>query len=167
MKILIVVGLLMMSSLTYADEPIELATTIAYEYPNATTDQYSVEKTDAGDILIYWDETLGAQPSEATLQAAWPAVELDKAKRLKIAEIKAEGLSRIQVFLPGIKDFDTLQLIKEMILSIAPASRQLTVNMQTGSDMYQAGSDAVTAINGYTNAEQVENYDPVNDPSWP
>lgn len=146
----------------------EIVASILHLHPEANhVTDFRVDNDGAGEIIKYWNPALGAQPSIATLQAAWPAAELAKAKALKKEEVKAEGLSRIQVAIPAIIDFDNLQLVKEMILSVAPASRQLTTNIQNASDIYQAGSDAVVVLNGYTSIGQVESYNEVNDPSWP
>ena len=108
--------------------------------------------------------TLELEAIPDSLVEEWKINEL---KRIKIEETKTEGLSRIQAVIPAITDFDTLQLVKEMILSIAPTARQLTTNIQSASDIYQAGSDAISVLNNYTTLNEINNFDVVNDVSWP
>ena len=145
----------------------EMAETIACTYPGASIDQYTVSDNGNGEVLIYWDVSLGAQPSQAALEAAWPACELAKVKRSKITEVKQEGLARIQVSLPGIETFEALQAYREFILSVKPEARQLTTPVQAASDTWTAGSDAIETVNGYVNVGQVGGYDVVNGPAWP
>lgn len=80
--------------------------------------------------------------------------------------VKDEGLTRVQAELPGITDFDVLELIREFWLSIAPAARNPTATFQKVIDIYQAARDAITVINGLTGAA-LKAYDPVTGPAWP
>lgn len=88
---------------------------------------------------------------------------LPNAKAVKIAEIKAEGLSRLQVYLPGVKDWDTFHLIKELWLSITPAARQPTAAFQSAIDIYQAGLDAIADINALATSAEIAAYNT----TWP
>lgn len=92
---------------------------------------------------------------------------LNRKKRFKIAELKAEGLSRIQAVLPGVTDWDALDLVSEHFLSIAPAARQPTVKFQLLIDVTQAGKTAGVSINAMTDGTAIDAYDVVNGPSWP
>ena len=90
----------------------------------------------------------------------------DKALADKIQELKNEGLSRIQAVMPAINNFDTLELVREMWLSTAPAARNATATFQSIIDIYQAARDGVIVLNNATPAE-VTTYDVLTDPSWP
>ena len=90
----------------------------------------------------------------------------DAARADKIQELKNEGLSRIQAVMPAINSFDTLELVREMWLSTAPAARNATVTFQSIIDIYQAARDGIVVLNGATPAE-VTAYDVLTDPSWP
>ena len=90
----------------------------------------------------------------------------DRALLDKIQALKDEGLSRIQAEMPAINNFDTLELVREMWLSTAPAARAATVTFQSIIDIYQAARDGVIVLNGATPAE-VTAYDVLTDPSWP
>lgn len=88
---------------------------------------------------------------------------LDEARRQRVAEIKSDGLSRINTRFGAIDSFDTLKLVREVMLSIAPAARQLTANFQWLSDTYQAGTDAISAVQSATTIAQVD----AVTPAWP
>ena len=96
-----------------------------------------------------------------------PAEELANAKQAKLAELKQEGLSRIQGVLPGISNWDALELERERWLSIAPASRSPTAAYQSVIDIYQAGRTAAIAINALANITAVNAYDVNASPAWP
>lgn len=84
----------------------------------------------------------------------------------KIEAVKLEGLTRIQVVMPAINSFDTLELIRELWLSIDAGSRSATPTLQSVIDIYQAGRDAVIFLKA-ANAATVDAYDAVTGPSWP
>jgi hypothetical protein len=84
-------------------------------------------------------------------------------KETRIAGIKAEGLSRIQAVLPGITSFDTLELIREVWLSIAPAARAPTSPFNSVINIYSAGRTAILSIKAATTVAQVD----AVTPSWP
>jgi len=93
--------------------------------------------------------------------------ELPTLRKLKIIDLKAEGLQRVQVVFPAIENFDDLDLVREQWLSIAPAARQATTDFQTMIDIVQAGRAAAAAINALTVGAEIKNYDVVNTPAWP
>ena len=120
--------------------------------------------------IVHRDNVAEAiDPAEETaIQAIIDSYDpLPYAKREKIKELKAEGLSRIQVIFPSIGNFDDLDLVREQWLSIAPAARQATTDFQTMIDTAQAGKAARVEINALTTIAEVEAYDVVNTPSWP
>lgn len=117
--------------------------------------------------ITYWNHTSVAQPDAAQIASDMIDCKKGYTRGEKIAEIKAEGLRRIQVYLPGIKGFDELQLIKEFWLSIAPAAKQATPEFQAAIDVYQAGADAIIVLTGYALLAEIEAYDSVNSPAWP
>lgn len=92
---------------------------------------------------------------------------LPDVKTIKIAELKAEGLSRINVVFPAITTWDDLELVRGQWLSVAPAARQATVEFQSMIDIYQAGRTEVSAISALNTVVEVEAYDVVNTPAWP
>lgn len=92
---------------------------------------------------------------------------LADAKAALIDEVKAEGLSRIQAVLPGIKDFDTLMLVAELWKSLEASATSPTPAFQEAIDVFNAGEQAITAVNGFNTMDEVNNADPVNDPNWP
>lgn len=88
-------------------------------------------------------------------------------KAAKVTAIKAEGLRRIQLIYPAIENFEELKLVREILLSVKTTALQLTADMSRVRDTYNAGANAVTTVNGYTAAAQVNAFDPVTGPSWP
>lgn len=96
-----------------------------------------------------------------------PPLTLEQKKFAKVIDLKTEGLIRMQAELSGISDFDTVELLREMWLSITPASRSATVTFQKIIDIYQAGKAEVSVINGYATEAEVDAYDVVTTPAWP
>lgn len=88
-------------------------------------------------------------------------------KAVKTAEIKAEGLAKINKVFPAINNLDEVQLSAEQWQSIAPASRQPTADFQKAIDIYTAARDAITNVNLLVDVVSVKVYDPVDDPAWP
>ena len=119
-----------------------------------------------GQYIAEWN-LVDPEPTRAEMLVVWDTVELDNARNLKLQEIKDEGLSRIQGVFPAIADFCTLQLIKDIMLSVAPSARQLTIGIQKVSDTYQAGADAMTAVEGLATVNLVNAFNPIDDVSWP
>ena len=69
--------------------------------------------------------------------------------------------------MPAITDWDALDLVREQFLSIAPAARQPTANLQSLIDVFQAGKTAADAINAMTDVTVIDAYDVSADPGWP
>lgn len=116
---------------------------------------------------IWLTESTGEPPVLNLPDPEFTNTEIDeRALADKIQELKAEGLTRIQVEMPAIYNFDTLELVREQWLSIAPAARAPTATFQSIIDIYQAARDGVIVLNGATPAE-VTAYDVLTDPTWP
>ena len=128
-----------------------------------------VVKTRNGVQSYFKEGSIPATAAEITEVEAIIATfdPLPHIKKLKIAELKAEGLSRIQLIFPAINDFDELDLVREQYLSIVPAARAATVQLQELIDTVQAGNAARQAINALTTVTAVEAYDVVTTPVWP
>jgi hypothetical protein len=88
---------------------------------------------------------------------------LPYAKKLKIAALKVEGVARAQAVFEGIKDFGDLDLVSQIVQSIAPASRSLTARITTLSQIWTAGKNAVDAVNAATTVAAVN----AVTPAWP
>lgn len=106
---------------------------------------------------------LGAQ-DDAALQVAIAAYnELPAIKAVKIAAIKLDGFARVQAVYPAITSFDALQLVSDIIQSVAPAARQLTADMTKAAAIWNAGKAAIAAVNAAATAADVA----AVTPSWP
>ena len=102
--------------------------------------------------------------NDAAVQAIIDAYDpLPDIKAAKIASIKADGVARAAALFPAIKDFDHLALVRDLVLSIAPASRALTSRITTLGAIWTAGSNAAASVNAATTAEQVA----AVTPAWP
>lgn len=88
---------------------------------------------------------------------------LAQAKVRRKLEIKREGAERMKTRFEALRDFETVQLIREVLLSVVPAARQLTVDFQWLSDTYSAGKTAVAAVEAATTVAQVD----AVTPAWP
>ena len=78
-------------------------------------------------------------------------------KAAKIAAIKKEGLTRIQAVVPGIDGFDTLQLVRELWLSINSNARTSpTASMTSVINIYNAGRTGIINVNAATTKAQVD-----------
>lgn len=105
----------------------------------------------------------GVSDDEA-LQAACDAYDpLPEVKKAKLATIKLEGLRRIQGLFPAIWDLDELKLVANIVQSIAPAARKLTLDMQAAVDVWQAAQDAIAAVKAAQTIVAVEDVSP----AWP
>ena len=89
----------------------------------------------------------------------------DQSRAIKIQSLKDEGLSRIQAVMPEINNFNTLELVREMWLSTAPAARKATVKFNAVIDIYQVARSAVIFLNS-ANDEEVMAYNVISDPGW-
>ena len=115
----------------------------------------------------HWRQYLEWVAAGNTADPEFTAQEIaDAARADKIQELKDEGLSRIQAEMPAIDNFNTLELVREMWLSTAPAARAATITFQAIIDIYQAARDGIVVLNGATPAE-VTAYEVLTDPSWP
>jgi hypothetical protein len=85
-----------------------------------------------------------------------PVESLADAKARRTTAIKAAALTRITAVLPTIDSFDTLDLVKEIVLSIAPAARQLTADLQAVVDIYTAAKTAIGSVQAATTVAQVD-----------
>lgn len=115
----------------------------------------------------HWQEYLEWVVDGNIADPEFTLVEINiKALDDKIQGVKTEGLSRIQLLMPGITDFDTLELVREMWLSTAPAARSATATFQEIINIYQAARAGVIYLKSAID-EDVASYDIVTDPSWP
>lgn len=95
--------------------------------------------------------------NEVAMQAIIDAFDDVQAERdIKITEIKAEGLARIQGVFPAISDFDELELVRELWLSILPAARNATTAFGQAVNIYQAGRQGVIDVNNATTVAAVQ-----------
>ena len=92
---------------------------------------------------------------------AWDAVADYKA--IKNAAIKAEGLSRIQNVLPGIDNYATLMLMRELWVSIAANARSPSQTMTYVINVYTAATNALTQVKDANTQAQVD----AVTPAWP
>lgn len=92
---------------------------------------------------------------------------ISEAKSVKTDQIKTEGLSRIQSTIPGIGTFEALDLVKEIWTSITPAARSATTALQSVIDIYSAGKTAIASVQALATFQEVSDYNPTTDPSWP
>lgn len=90
----------------------------------------------------------------------------DRQRAERIQELKNEGLVRINGVMPAIATFDTVELVREMWLSIAPAARSATTTLQNVIDIYQEAKNGITFLNTATDSE-IASYDVTNTPNWP
>jgi hypothetical protein len=132
-------------------------------YVDVTATPHVVVAYTAAERALY-----AANPGEGfrwdTLTRTWVDVRtLAMAKRQKIAAMKAEAVERIQTRFPAITDFDVLQLLREVYLSISPAARAPTTNWQWLIDHYTAGQNAAASVNAASTIAQVN----AVTPTWP
>lgn len=96
-----------------------------------------------------------------------PPLTFEQKKQFKISELKSEGLSRIQIELPAVSNFDELELIREQWLSMSPAARNPTTKFQQVIDIYTAGRNAASEINALILENEIDAYNVITDPAWP
>lgn len=140
----------------------------------------SVKTTETG-YVVNGKHHVTAAPDNTDYQAvqAWiadgntpepeftPAEALKKARDDKLAELKREGLQRIRAVMPGVVDWDSLELELERWLSIDPASRNPTATYQRVLDIYQTGRDAASALNTLNSVAAIKARDAAGDIAWP
>lgn len=135
---------------------------------NLIESRMAVEQVEAAGIAFVWIDNIPTTDDDVTAQAVIDSIDyVALLKAEKISELKSEGLSRLQAIYPAIDSFDMLEIVSEIILSILPAARDLTVDMTSLSTVYQAGLSARIAINALSTLTEVDTYDVVNSPSWP
>lgn len=84
-----------------------------------------------------------------------------------IPAIKQEGLIRIQIIFPAIKDIDEAVFAIEQWLSIDLAARTPTPNFSTFISTVQAAKAAITNVKTFTTQAEVDAYDVLTGPAWP
>lgn len=92
-----------------------------------------------------------------------PAETLAQAKARKVAQIQAEGVALARGRFPAITNFDLLQLVQQLMLSVAPAARAPTTDMTWLSQVWTAGSNARASVKSATTIAQVD----AVAPAWP
>jgi len=118
----------------------------------------------SGDLWRAYQQWLEAGNVPDPYVPPTPAVEtLVQAKQRKKLAIKVEAVQRMQTRFPAIRNADTVQLLRELMLSIVPAARDLTTDMQWIVDTYQAGETALAAVNAATTIPDVD----AVTPAWP
>lgn len=93
--------------------------------------------------------------------------DIESVRKERKRQVVLEGIARISGVLPGMNDWNSIELIKELWASIAPAARQPTAPMQSVINIYQTGQTAISALDGITTWNELASYDPVTDPGWP
>lgn len=140
-----------------------LAAVLEYTYgPCASTRTFS----NGSSIITSWN-CVPPEPDKPQIATDTAVYDIYAARVDKKDAVKAEGLRLIQVYLPGVENFEKLQLVREQWLSTAPAARSATATFQYAINVYQAGTDAIGVLNGYTTLAEIEAYNPVSGPSWP
>ena len=92
-----------------------------------------------------------------------PPETLAQAKVRKLQQIKTTGLARMQTRFPALQTFDAVQLVREVILSVAPAARQPTADFQWLGDTYTPRRNAADQVIAATTIAQVD----AVTPAWP
>ena len=130
--------------------------------------KYVIKAIEAAGHSVWTHDLVQSSTDDVAVQAIVDAYNvLPELKLDKIKDLKAEGLTRIQLTFPAVSDFDELDLIREQYLSVAPAARQATTDFQRMIDIVQAGKSARTEINALTLEAEAIAYDVVNTPNWP
>lgn len=93
--------------------------------------------------------------------------ELPDAISNKLIELKSEGLRRINLLFPAIKNWDYLDLVMHQWLSLAAAARNPTAKFNSMINTFTAGTGAIAVVKAMTDINTVKTYDAVNTPSWP
>ena len=76
-----------------------------------------------------------------------PVPTLDQYKAARVQTIKQTGVGRLRTRFPTVADFDVVQLMREVVLCIAPAARAMTADFQWAADTYDAGKAAIVQVN--------------------
>ncbi len=97
-------------------------------------------------------------------EAAYAAANLEDTRRIKIEQVKSEGVFRINAVLPDINTLDEIKLIAviwPMLDTTSPPA-----NIVLARDIYQYAKTKITQAQTATQAE-LDAYDPATDPNWP
>lgn len=131
-----------------------------------------VLKTDTGQRIVpacgsLWDDyqawlAAGNIP-DPYIPPPQPDETLEEAKKRRAYQIRMQGLTRMQTRFEGLRSFEMVRLVREVVLSIAPAARQLTADITWLGDTYQAGRDAIDDVQAATTIAQVD----AVTPAWP
>ena len=128
------------------------------------TDTLQVVVPQSGDLWHAYREWCQAgNTPDPYEEPAPPAETLPQAKARRLGEVLAEGMALIKGRIEGIHTFGDLQLLRQIFLSIAPAARQPTTDMQWLIDMWQEGETVKAAIQSATTVAEVD----AVTPSWP
>lgn len=85
-----------------------------------------------------------------------PVETLQAAKDRRRISVRGEALSRVQSAFPSIENYDDLKLVREILLSVIPAARSFTADVQRLVDIFSAVQTAITSINNATTVAQVD-----------
>jgi hypothetical protein len=77
-------------------------------------------------------------------------------KATKVAQIKAEAVSRIEALIPGMRDLATILAMRELYLSIVPAARSPTASLTKVMAIYAAAAEAVEAVRQAASPQAIE-----------
>lgn len=144
---------------------------------SAVTTQEIIAECRPNAIFIsnYFDHTTRTTISKTYIgedfpnQAEWDAceisAELKAVKQTKSEEIRAEGLTRIQVYMSWIKNWDDL----ESWIFFGPGLdwSNLTGDPTTVKNIYIAGKAAILWTLNTATGQEATNYNSSTDPNWP
>jgi len=85
---------------------------------------------------------------------------------LRILQVQQEGVARVAADFPVITDFNVLAITGALYSSIKTDSLNLTPALQGLLNNYAVCMAALATVGGYTDWNDVANYDAVNDPAW-
>ena len=91
---------------------------------------------------------------------------VEKLRRRKLAETKAEGLRRVGVIIPAMANINILDLIVEAVEASMMVAPQAGSDMEKVKQIYLYAKTRITAAQTATE-DQLNAYDPATDPGWP
>ena len=117
--------------------------------------------------MVEWAEyrvwlKAGGVPEPAIMTPA-PAPTLGELKKRRIQALSLEAMAHVQAVMPEVGNMATAMLIRELWLSIAPAARQPTQDMQTVFAIFSAYRSAVIDVRNCSTPECVA----AVTPTWP
>jgi hypothetical protein len=77
-------------------------------------------------------------------------------KAVAIVGVKATALAKMQTIFPALADIDTVNLVAELWLSVAPAARSPTANMTKVINVYTAAKNGIANVNAATDKPGVD-----------